>query len=93
MKTTTMKLKWDEGGRIEMSLHEAARRPSLRDSLWVSLMAAPRPLPPSPEEACLNIPRWPASHCVATSNPQGSLIAHRLLTGLGTLCLDHRTAA
>jgi hypothetical protein len=61
MKSTTMDLRWDRSRLMDIAVCAAAPRPSVRDSLWVSLMSARRSLDSALEDRLMGFPRRPAA--------------------------------
>jgi hypothetical protein len=61
MKSTTMDLTWEQNRLTQVAVCGVSRRPSVQDSLWVSLMSASRSLDSALEDRLMGFPRRPAA--------------------------------
>jgi hypothetical protein len=78
MKCTTMNLTWEQSRLTEVAVCGTLPRPTVRDSLWVSLMSARRSLNSTLEDRLMGFPRWPA----ARPTPLAKGRAEPMVTGL-----------
>jgi hypothetical protein len=70
MKSTTMNLTWNQSPLMEVAVRDAAPRPTVRDSLWVSLMSASRSLDSALEDRLMGFPRRPAARGALRAAPK-----------------------